>query len=90
MTRSQVGGGIVKENRVEYPEVKDIQPFSRSPLRIHFENNFPFAVFNEVVKSIYVRTLFLPRSSKSNASIRSLIGEISISSKNTSWKTKAL
>lgn len=62
MIRSQTGNGKIRGNRVEYPDVTDIAPFSRSPLKIHFENNYPFVVFNEVVKTIQVTSHYLEKN----------------------------
>lgn len=43
-----------EEDRVHYGPFTDIEPLSSSPIKIHFENNAPFAVFKSAVKEVEI------------------------------------
>jgi len=43
-----------EDDRVHYGPFTDIEPFSSSPIKIHFENNVPFAVMRTAVKEVEI------------------------------------
>jgi len=43
-----------EEDRIEYGPFSDVEAHESSPIKIHYENNSPFAVFKSVVKEIEI------------------------------------